>query len=460
MTSATASLTVSDLTRGFADASLDPVQVLEETLAAAERAQDKFRAVAATADRASVLAEALASRERWAAGSPTGPLDGVPVAVKESVPSSGFPRRHGSIAHEPVDPPVSAPLVHRLREAGAIIFATTAMPDFAANNTGISSVYGVVGNAWNASRTPGGSSAGSACLVAAGVAPIAIGTDMGGSVRLPAAHHGLYGFKPTQGLIAYSPNAVRSAGPMARTVDDMELLLSVVGQEDPVDLSCLPGRYAPRATPLDLDGVSVGLVRQMGAGTPGGDVEVAAAEQQASLLEKVGARIVDVDDTGLGEADLQALATYFNAKMLAELHSIPEERRALVTAQVVADFSSARRATALELAQAMDQLESAKSRLLAATSAHDFLVTPVIPVSSYPADAFQPDGSRNNYDVIQYTTWFNQTCQPAGVVPAGLDVDGMPVGAQVVGRRFADADVVAVMRVLERGNVPLSYPFV
>ncbi|MCL8025325.1 amidase [Nocardioides bruguierae] len=453
-------LTAAELTCGYATGEIDPVDVAEETMERAHLAQVRLSAVAAFAEPGSVLDGARAARERWREGRSLGPLDGVPLSIKESVPMAGFPRRHGSAAHEVLRPTTSVPIVHRLAEAGALVFATTAMPDLALLGSGMSSAYGIVRNPWDPSTTTGGSSSGAASLVAAGVGAVAVGTDAGGSVRMPAAHQGLYAIKPTQGRIAYTPNSVRSAGPLARTVDDMEALLTVIGQEDPSDLSCLPGRYEPRTEPYDLAGRRIGVIRQMGPGLRAGAEEVAELERQAAVLERLGAVLVDVHEPVISEAELEAMKVFFQVRLLVELHTVPSSRRSVVIPEVYEQLEEGYGLSALAHGQALETVDSARNRIYGLMSDHDLLLTPATATTSFPADSPFPPAARHTYDQMPFAAWFNQTGQPAGVVPTGTTSSGTPVCVQVAGRRFADADVVGVMRLLEAENGRLDYPVI
>lgn len=455
-----ASRTAAELVELYSHGAVTPVEVLSDVLELADEAREAYSAIAFLNTEAAQLA-ATESAARWASGVPRGPLDGIPVSIKDSIPAIGTPWQHGSAVHEPIYTTADSAPVKRLREAGALIFAKATMPDLGMVASGISSLYGIVRNPWNPTMSPGGSSSGAGVLVAAGVGPISIGTDLGGSVRCPAAHNGLFGFKPTQGLIAYAPaSAVRSPGPLARTVDDLETALEVIGVEDDSDVSSLPGRYRPGAPITDLRGVRVGLVRHMGAGMPTGDEEYEAAERQARILAEAGAEVVEIPDLGLRPEDQDAMVTTFRFRVLAELHSVPMARRGLLLPELVDFAEKAYELSGLAYAEAMNRLEAAKGRARAAAYEWDYLLTPAMSVASFPAELLGPAGSTTTIDHCQFTAWFNQTGQPAGVVPSGLTSQGMPVGAQLVGRRFADAAVVALMRFLsERAEMALDYPF-
>jgi aspartyl-tRNA(Asn)/glutamyl-tRNA(Gln) amidotransferase subunit A len=454
------SKTAAELTGLYAEGDVTPVDVVKDVIDLAHQAHERFAAVAFM-DEPVALAAAEESARRWKAGTSYGPLDGIPVSIKDSMPAVGTPWRHGSIIHEERWTEVDSAPVKRLHDAGAVVFAKTTMPDLGMVASGLSSIYGIVRNPWNTDMTPGGSSSGAGALVASGVGPLSIGTDLGGSVRAPAAHNGLFGIKPTQGRIAYAPASnVRSPGPLARTVRDMETLLGVIGAEDESDLSCLPGRYAPVADFADLAGLRIAIVKHMGAGMPTGEEEWQAVVRQAGVLEAAGAEIVEIPDLGVTPEDQDTILATFRFRVLAEMHGVPLGKRALLLPEL-ADFAeSAYQMSGLAYAEAMNRLEAAKERVRAASYAWDFVLTPVMSVAAFPANLPAPAAASSTIDHAQFTAWFNQTGQPAGVVPGGLTTEGMPVGVQVVGKRFCDAQVVALMRLLdERNDVDLSYPY-
>ena len=223
-----------ELAAGYASQDLDPVSVTEAALEAARAAQAPTTTPSRPLTNAA-WGQRRRAGQRFAAGTERGPLDGVPVTVKDSYRCEGLPRWHGSAVHDGLPPSqVDSAPVQRLREAGAIVIAKTTMPDFGMLASGISSQFGIITNPWDTSLTPGGSSAGAGVTLAAGVTPLAMGTDIAGSVRLPAAHCGVAAIKPTQGLIAYAPASMaRSAGPMARSASDLEAMLEAVGRPDP-----------------------------------------------------------------------------------------------------------------------------------------------------------------------------------------------------------------------------------
>jgi aspartyl-tRNA(Asn)/glutamyl-tRNA(Gln) amidotransferase subunit A len=229
------------------------------------------------------LTEARKSESRWRAGQPLGPLDGVPVTIKENIATVGAPMPLGTAASELNPAPADAPPTQRLREAGAIVIAKTTMPDFGMLSSGLSSFHPLTRNPWDLSKTPGGSSSGAAAATAAGYAPINLGTDIGGSIRLPAGWCGVFGFKPSNGRVPIDPPYMgRVAGPITRTVADAVLAMSVLARPDNRDHMAAP--FAPAdwtLQPPNLRGLRFGLLMDAGCGLPV-DAETAAAVETAA----------------------------------------------------------------------------------------------------------------------------------------------------------------------------------
>ena len=449
-----------DLAAGYARQELDPVSVTEAALEAAHSAQTAFHAISAIDERCLEAAEL--SRVRFAAGAALGPLDGVPVTVKDSFRCQGLPRWHGSAVHDgrPVSSFDSAP-VQRLREAGAIVVAKTTMPDFGALASGISSQFGVITNPWDTSLTPGGSSSGAGAALAAGVTPIALGTDIGGSVRIPAAHCGLAAIKPTQGRIAYAPaSMVRSAGVMARSASDLQTMLEVVGRADSSDPWCLPGRFAAATWGADrIRGMRIALLADMGYGMSADSETLDVLARAAGQLESWGAEVRDLR-LDLTDSDFEALDLTFKLRVLAETDSAPQAQRAWLLDAVKTWSDTARCIGATESILAALTVELARDRVIAATADYDVVLAPVLPVPTFPAGQISPRDDVPPTYHASFTPWFNQTGQPAASICGGRTaVNGMPIGIQIVGQRFRDADVLRVSVLLEEAlAVGLSWP--
>src|SRR5207344_3056972 len=239
------------------------------------------------------LAQARASEERWRRGEPVGPLDGVPLTIKDNIATKGEPVPLGTAASELSPAAEDAPPAARLREAGAIIFTKTTMPDYGMLSSGLSSFHPLTRNPWDLTRNPGGSSAGAGALAAAGCGPLHLGTDIGGSVRLPAGWCGIFALKPSGGRVPIDPPYIgRVAGPMTRNVADAALMMGVLAQPDDRDTMSLPAQSIDwQRLERDVAGLRIGVMIDAGVGLPV-DAEVGAAiEAAAKRFEAAGARV-------------------------------------------------------------------------------------------------------------------------------------------------------------------------
>src|SRR5271165_5877466 len=239
------------------------------------------------------LKEARASEARWMKGEPIGPLDGVPVTVKDNIATRGEPTPVGTAASDMTPAEADAPPAARLREAGAIVFAKTTMPDYGMLSSGLSSHHPLARNPWKLDRNPGGSSAGAGAAAAALYGPCHVGTDIGGSIRLPAGWCGIVGLKPSAGRVPIDPPYIgRAAGPMTRSAADAGLMMATLSLPDARDYTSLrpePLDWAIRPAPLE--GLRVGLLLEAGCGVPPTAEVRAAVEQAARDFERAGARI-------------------------------------------------------------------------------------------------------------------------------------------------------------------------
>src|ERR1051326_4656251 len=260
-------LSAVDLIAGFRARQFSPSEVLEDVLAHIALWEPHIKALYAF-DPDGARRTAKASTERWHKGEPAGPLDGVPTTIKENIATKGVPVPLGAATTSLVPSPVDAPPVARLREAGAIIWSKTTMPDYGMLSSGLSSFHPLTRNPWDLSKNPGGSSAGAGAAGAAGYGPLHLGTDIGGSVRLPACWCGLVALKPSLGRVPIDPPYVgRVAGPMTRTVDDAALMMSVLSKPDRRDGMSLPAHdinwKALEKSPRKL---RLGLMLDLGVG--------------------------------------------------------------------------------------------------------------------------------------------------------------------------------------------------
>jgi len=462
-TSAILTLSAAQLHDAYASGELTPVAVAELTLAAAAVAADRFAAISCLAE-SDALAAAAASAERWARGEQRGALDGVPVTLKDSFHTVGLPRWHGSACHQTTTSSIDAAPVRRLRDAGAVIVAKTTMPDFAMLMSGLSSRHGLIRNPWDLSTNPGGSSSGAAACLAAGVAPLALGTDMVGSVRVPAALTGSVALCPTRGRIAYDPPATyRSAGPMTRTVADATALLETVGRYDGADHFALPGGFAAAGEPIvALDGVRIGVIAELGYGSAVTPDTAAALETQVRLVSELGAEVEQIGSLPVEQADYEAIVVLMTHKGALELHSVEPSARGLLLPEVAAMLEPVYGLTALSYGVLMARLDRAAARVAAVLGKYDYILSPVIPVPSFAADAVSPDPELGAMSQMAFACWFNQIGAPAGSVPVWKHAPGgPPISVQVGGRRFDDAGVLRLMALLEqRRGFEIEFPVI
>lgn len=448
------------LTVAYARGTLSPVEVIEATLAHAEAVNPVVNALFSIRPEEARTA-ARASEARWRAGTPLGPLDGVPTTVKDSVAMVGWPYFHGIGANR--DAPAStfdSPPAARLKEGGAVVFAKTTMPDGGLLAAGVSSLFGVTRNPWGLAFNTGGSSAGAGASLACGLGVVSVGSDIAGSVRLPAAHCGLAALKPTQGRIAHlSSDIMRSAGPMGRTIADIAAMLTVIGQPDVRDAWCLPGEGIAYQDRLDRDlaGVRIGVLTDMGFGPKAEAAVVAATEAAGRALADAGAVVermpplVDFDAYAAIDRVLQV-------RGLAEYRALPQHGPDDFCSTVLEWCRPAEGFTALDYGAALQEIARIRARVFAACDGYDYVISPTLPMVNFAAEAPCVDAAVP-LGHATFTALFNQTGQPAASVCFGFDERGLPIGVQVVGQRFDDLGVLQVGRALERARpLPMDWP--
>jgi len=456
-------LSAQEMLRAYADKSLSPVDVMEAHLKRAERANPDINALfSLRAENA--LKQARLSQDRWAREAPQGPLDGVPVLLKDSIKCIGFDYFHGSAGYLGTPATEDAPPAARVKEAGGIIFAKTTMPDFGMLAAGVSSQFGISRNPWNLQTNPGGSSAGSGSAVAAGMAPLAFGTDIAGSVRLPAAQNGLAGLKPSRGRIPHlQPSPLRAAGPMARSTDDAGLLMSVLIQPDARDYESLPAidespfRRLGDTPEEFLRGTRIGLMLDMGFGRALDSRVKDAVTSAARLFEQSGA-IVELVPTLVDEDPMPALNLFLQSRAHFELMSLPEARRAMVLPHLIEWSRRVEQASAPDLSRALYKLEDFKARVTTVLAPYDFVISPALSDVQFPADAYGAD-EEDHIAHCNFAIPFNQTGAPAHVVCCGF-IDGMPVGMQIAGRCHDDLGVMRAGAAFERlADIQMPWPY-
>jgi len=451
-------LSASELSAAYARGELSPVEATRAVLEHMDRWEPRINAMYLV-HRDAALAAAAESEARWRAGSPLSAIDGVPVTIKENLYTKGDPAPLGTLVTDPSPRPHDAPPSARMREAGCVILGKTTMPDFGMLSSGRSSKHGTTRNPWRLDRNPGGSSSGAGAAAAAGYGPLHIGTDIGGSVRLPAAVCGLFGLKPSLGRIPIDPPYMgRAAGPMTRSVADAALMMNELTRPDVRDFMSLPYQpvdYAANLEGLSPKGLRIGVLTDMRAGLPPDADVVAAVESAARALEAAGA-IVEPADPFLTPAMLDGICAFFEARSYGDVAQMTPETRAKILPFIVEWCTHrAKSFSGSDVMSAYGQVIAMREAAVRATARHDFLLTPTTPVASWGAEQHSPsDDPHDALSHIAFTVAYNMSEQPAASVNWTSTADGLPVGVQVVGQRFDDLGVMRLSRTLEQLRPP------
>ncbi len=446
----------------YRSGALSPVEATRAALARIEAGAtlNAFCHVAAEAG----LQAARASEARWRAAAPLSALDGVPVGIKDLLLTKGMPTRRGSLTTSPDGPWADdAPCVARLREAGAVLLGKTTTPEFGWKGVTDSPLTGITRNPWNTGRTPGGSSGGAAVQVAAGMGPIGIGTDGGGSIRIPASFTGVLGFKPSYGRVPAWPasqvGTLAHAGPLTRTVADAALAMSVISGWDARDWTALPtaqldwmgalhrgivGRriaYAPTLGGAAVDPEVAALVR-------------AAVEQMAALGAIVEEVVPPIGVEGT------TIANLWRSGCARGQRALTPEQKALLEPALRAAAEEGAKVTLAQWHDAMDERGRLGAAMRAFHEQWDYLVLPTMKLTAFAVGQNAPLGADGqpdfSWNALCYQ--FNLTGQPAASIPCGLTAEGLPVGLQVVGQMHDDLGVLAACAAYERARGPLPLP--
>ncbi|KPK08540.1 MAG: amidase [Betaproteobacteria bacterium SG8_39] len=448
-------LSAAELAAQYADGRLSPVEVTTALLARIDAWEPTLNAMYRLR-REDALADARAAEARWRAGAPLSPLDGVPITIKENIATRGEPAPIGTRANEGLPPAAEdAPPAARVREAGCVVLGKTTMPDFGMLSSGLSSLHGITRNPWRRDRNTSGSSSGAGAAAAAGYAPLHIGTDIGGSVRLPATHCGIFALKPSLGRIpVYPPYIGRVAGPMTRSVGDAALLLNVLARPDARDFMSLPQDATDYAAALEgraLKGLRIGLLTDMGVGLPVHAEVRAAAEAAAQALASAGATLAPLAPF-LGAELFDGVLRFFEARSYADYRALAPERRAKVLPFIVEWCTHrARHFSGEDVMTAYNSLVALRDATVRATQPFDYVITPVSPILPYEAELPCPGNDPHNaLPHIAFTAPANFSEQPAASINWQASAEGLPIGVQVIGRRFDDRGVLQVARALEQ----------
>ncbi len=448
-----ADLTAVDLADAFEAGDCSPAEALGAFRARIDRWEPAINALWRRLDD-EADAQARAAGDRWRAGEPLSLLDGVPVTIKENIATAGVATPLGSAASVLAPAPRDAPAAARLKEAGAVVVAKTTMPDFGMLTSGVSTRHGTTRSPWNPEWNPGGSSSGAAAATVAGYAPINVGTDIGGSVRLPAAFTGVVGYKGSFGRVPVNPPYyARVAGPLTRTVADAaraRAVLSPARQRARLRMSLPPQQLDWEHLEMHVAGTRIALAVDAGAGMAT-DSEVARAVESAAMtLSDAGARVEPIGPL-ITDAMLNGLDRFWRMRSLRDLRALPLENQKRMLPYLREWMDAAADRTGMELFADFSQLEAISIAARDAIDGFNYILCPVAPIATFSADLPSPaaDPSRA-LEHIAYTVTFSISGHPAISVPWTTTADGRPIGIQIVGRRFADVPVLALAATCER----------
>ncbi len=448
-------LSATELLEGFRRRDFSPVEATRSCLDRIAQVDPVLNAFVLV-DEARALADARASEQRWMKGRPQGLVDGVPTTIKDLYATKGWPTLKGS---RTVDRDqawdVDSPAVARLREHGAVLLGKTTTTEFGHKGVGDSPLTGITRNPWNTARTPGGSSCGAAVAAAACMAPLNLGGDGGGSIRIPASFSGVFGIKPGFGRVPSAPagliGSMSASGPMTRSVRDAATMLQVLCGDDSRDWMALPDPQLdlPGTLEQGVAGLRIAYAPTLGAAPVNPEVAAAVA-RGADSFRTLGATVDTIAFDLPGAHDI-----YYAINSVAFAHtlaSVDEARRPWMDQGLRVLAADGARLSSVDYAQA---LHLGRSRIGAAMrrlhESYDLLVLPAVPIVAFDVGLDFPGdrGGEWRADWTPFAFPFNLTAQPACSIPCGLNSEGMPIGMQIVGRRREEARVLKAARAYE-----------
>lgn len=441
-----ADMTAGEMTAGFATGEFTPTEATQACLDRIHKHNDRVNAYNIL-NEDFTLDAAHRSTERWRLGTPLGPIDGVPVAVKDIFMTKGWPNRKGSTltSEQPLD--VDAPAIAALRRNGFVPLGRTTTPEFGWKGVTDNPLDGVTSNPWDPTKVSGGSSGGSGAAVPLGMGPLALGTDAGGSIRIPAGFCGVVGHKPTHGLCPmWPPSAfypLAHVGPMTWTVADTALLLDVLAEPDPRDVTLpnCPVSFRDALDQVDLSGIRIALSPTLGYVDVDPEVH-SAVVATASAFEEAGA-VIEICDPGFSDP-LESFNRLFYGGAANALRDIGPDDRAKMDPNLIKVAEWASKLSLLEFMEASNERAAITEKMSLFHQKYDLLLTPTLPIPAFDAGLEVP----KDWPHDRWPTWtpftypFNMTGQPAISVPCGFTSSGLPIGLQIVGPRHADALVL------------------
>jgi len=432
-----------------------PVEVTEAVLARIEAHNPTYNAFCLV-DAEAARAAARESEARWAASAANGLVDGVPATVKDLILTRGWPTRRGSKT-VPADQPWEddAPAVARLREHGAVLLGKTATPEYGWKGVTDSPLTGITRNPWNPERTPGGSSGGAAVAAVMGMGALHLGTDGGGSIRIPSAFTGNYGIKATFGRVPAWPasphGSLANVGPMTRTVADAALMLTVISEPDPRDWLALPPARADYREALvgGIDGLKIAFAPAPGGAKVAPEVAELVAEG-ARVFEELGAK-VEPADPPIAEA-AEIFRTHWFAVAAQLVKGIDESDRKLMDPGLLAIAEQGAKIPLDDFVAALAGRRALGFAMHRFLQEYDLLLTPMLPLPAFEVGHAAPPGMGESgwVDWTPFSYPFNLTRQPAASLPLGPTASGLPAALQLVGPLHAEALVLRASRAFEQ----------
>jgi aspartyl-tRNA(Asn)/glutamyl-tRNA(Gln) amidotransferase subunit A len=443
-------LSAVDLIAGYRAKQFSPSEVLEDVLAHIAVWEPHIKALYLF-DPEGARATAKASTDRWNKGEPVGTLDGVPVTIKDNIATKDQPVPLGAASVKLVPSPKDAPPAARLREAGAMIFSKTTMPDYGMLSSGLSSFHPLTRNPWDLSKNPGGSSAGAGAAGAAGYGPLHLGTDIGGSVRLPAGWCGLVALKPSFGRVPVDPPYVgRVAGPMTRIVDDAALMMSVLSRPDRRDGMSLPAHEINwKALDKSPRKLRLGLMLDLGVGQALEKEVRDVAVKAAKAFESAGAVVTEVDSI-LTREMLDGLDNFWRARMWSDLSLLTPEERGKALPYIYKWAEAGAKLSGVDAVRGFNATMAIRAAAAKLFCDLDYVISPVSPVVNFPAEFAAPlNDPEKPFEHICYTVPWNMAENPAVSINGGYGKKGFPIGVQIIGRRFDDLGVLGMAKAFE-----------
>jgi aspartyl-tRNA(Asn)/glutamyl-tRNA(Gln) amidotransferase subunit A len=448
-------LTARQLVAAYASGELSPVEATAAALSVIAERDGDLNAFCLV-DEEAALAQARKSEARWAGNYAKGLLDGVPIAIKDVFHTEGWPTLRGSQLADPAGPwPEDSPVVDKIRRDGMVMVGKTTTPELAWKAVTDSPLCGITRNPVDPTRTPGGSSGGSSAAVAAGMAPLSIGTDGGGSIRIPAAFCGVVGLKPTHGRVPMHPispfGPLAHIGPITRTVEDAAMLMDIISAPSHRDPTSLPPPVASYRDEIHRDVVGLNVAFSPTLGYAEVDPQIAAAAAAAvGALADAGLHVVDADP---GFSDpIEPFETLWATGAAASLRSSGEAARERVDPGLLAMWDRGLEVSAVDYLDARHACIELGLTMGEFHQTHRLLITPTTPIPAFAAGHDVPVDSGMRW-WAQWTPFsypFNMTQQPALSLPIGSTAEGLPIGLQIVGPRHSDDLVLAVGRFAEQ----------